>query len=80
MSKESAVLLKYLNNLLEQDHRFIKWLVKPGMSFFSLETAWNALQGSESRTMLRKGQMYGVEKGSIRGQITFIARLFGEAA
>ena len=26
---------KYLNNLVEQDHRFIKRLVKPGMGFFS---------------------------------------------
>jgi IS6 family transposase len=30
---------KYLNNLVEQDHRFIKRLVKPGMGFFSLKTA-----------------------------------------
>jgi IS6 family transposase len=36
---------KYLNNLIEQDHRFIKRLVKPGMGFFSLETAWRTLQG-----------------------------------
>jgi transposase, IS6 family len=32
--------VKYLNTIVEQDHRFIKRLVKPGMSFFSLETAW----------------------------------------
>jgi len=31
---------KYLNNLVEQDHRFIKRLVKLGMGFFSFETAW----------------------------------------
>jgi len=30
---------KYLNNLVEQDHRFIKRLVKLGMGFFSFETA-----------------------------------------
>jgi len=24
---------KYLNNRIEQDHRFIKWLVKPGRGF-----------------------------------------------
>jgi len=30
---------KYLNNLVEQDHRFIKRLVKL-MGFFSFETAW----------------------------------------
>ena len=37
--------VKYLNNLIEQDHRFIKRLVKPGMGFFSLETAGRTLQG-----------------------------------
>ncbi len=37
--------VKYLNNLIEQDHRFIKRLVKPGMGFFSFESAWRTLQG-----------------------------------
>ena len=36
---------KYLNNLVEQDHRFIKRLVKPGMGFFSFETAWRTDAG-----------------------------------
>ncbi len=31
--------VKYLTNLVEQDHRFIERLVKPGMGFFSVETA-----------------------------------------
>src|SRR5712692_8192234 len=31
--------VNYLNNLVEHDHRFIKRLVKPGLGFFSLETA-----------------------------------------
>ncbi len=30
---------KYLNNLIEQDHRFIKRRVNPGLGFFSFETA-----------------------------------------
>lgn len=68
---------KYLNNLIEQDHRFIKRLVKPGLGFFSFQTAWNTLQGYESMNMLRKGQMHGVKKGNIPGQILFIAHLFG---
>jgi transposase, IS6 family len=33
--------VNYFNNLLEPDHRFLKRLVKPGMGFFCLETAWN---------------------------------------
>jgi transposase, IS6 family len=36
---------KYLNNCVEQYHRFIKRLVKPGMGFFSFETAWRIWQG-----------------------------------
>ncbi|GHO71359.1 IS6 family transposase [Ktedonobacter sp. SOSP1-52] len=71
---------KYLNNLIEQDHRFIKRLVKPGLGFFSFETAWYTLQGYESMHMIRKGQMHGVEKGNIPGQISFIASLFGLVA
>jgi transposase, IS6 family len=40
--------VKYLNTIVEQGHRFIKRLVKPGMGFFSFETAWRALQGYEA--------------------------------
>ena len=72
--------VKYLNNLLEQDHRCIKRLVKPGLGFFAFETAWHTLQGYESMHMIRKGQMRGVEKGDIQAQVAFIARLFGVAA
>ena len=72
--------VKYLNNLVEQDHRFIKRLVKPGMGFFSVETAGRTLQGYEVMHMIRKGQMQGVNKGDIAGQVAFIATLFGVAA
>ena len=70
----------YLNNLVEQDHRFIKRLVKPGLGFFSFVSAERTLHGYEAMHMIRKGQMHGVTKGDITGQITFIARLFGVAA
>ena len=72
--------VKYLNNIVEQDHRFIKRLVKPGMGFFSFETARRTLQGYEVMHMLRKGQMRGMEKGDILGQVAFISALFGMAA
>lgn len=70
---------KYLNNVVEQDHRFIKRLVKPGMGFFSFEAAWRTLQGYEGMHMIRKGQMQGVGKGDSSSQATFIAKLFGVA-
>jgi transposase-like protein len=72
--------VNYLNNLLEQDHRFIKRLVKPGMGFFSFETAWRTLQGYETIHLLRKGQMQGVNKGDVLGQAAFFATLFGVTA
>jgi transposase-like protein len=71
---------KYLNNLIEQDHRFIKRLVKPGMGFFSLQTAWRTLQGYEIMHMMRKGQMRGANKGERSRQAAFIAEMFGVAA
>jgi len=72
--------VKYLNNIVEQDHRFIKRRVKPGLGFFSFETAWRTLQGYEVMNMVRKGQMCGMGKGDSMGQVTFIGSLFGLAA
>jgi transposase-like protein len=71
--------VKYLNNLIEQDHRFLKRQTKPGMGFFSFETAWRTLQGFEVMNMMRKGQLQGVEKGDVKGQVALVARLFGVA-
>jgi IS6 family transposase len=71
--------VKYLNNLIEQDHRFIKRLTKPGMGFFSFKTAWRTLQGFETMNMIRKGQVPGVKKRDSASQATFIAELFGVA-
>jgi IS6 family transposase len=71
--------VKYLNNLIEQDHRFIKRLTKPGMGFFSFETARRTLQGFEIMNMIRKGQVQGVVKGDVKGQVELVARLFGAA-
>src|SRR6266496_5120585 len=68
--------VKYLNNLVEQDHRFIKRLTKPGLGFFSFQTAWRTLQGYEVMNMIRKGQMRGVDKQDSTGQKAFIASLF----
>jgi len=72
--------VKYLNNRIEQDHRFIKRLTKPGMGFFSFETAWRTLQGFEIMNMIRKGQVQGVAKGDVREQSALVARLFGVVA
>jgi len=72
--------VKYLNNLIEQDHRFIKRRVNPGMGFWSFDTAWRTLQGYEAMHQLRKGQVQGTIKGNIRSQIRFVQTAFGLAA
>ncbi len=72
--------VKYLNNIVEQDHRAIKRLVNPGMGFGSFNTARRTLRGYEAMNMIRKGQVQGVEKGDILGQVEFVSQIFGVAA
>jgi transposase, IS6 family len=48
-------LCKYLNNIVEQDHRFIKRRVNPGLGFFSFKTARRTIGGFETMNMIRKG-------------------------
>ncbi len=71
---------KYLNNIVEQDHRSIKRLVKLGMGFGSFNTARRAIKGYEIMNMMRKGQIQGVAKGAVTDRVKFIAKLFRVAA
>lgn len=72
--------MKYLNNIVEQDQRFIKRLVKPGLGFQSFHTAWRTLRGYEAMHMIRKGQVEWIEKGEVKNQIKFIKELFAGGA
>ena len=47
---------KYLNNIVEQDHRFIKRLTRPMLGFKSFRSAEATLAGIELWRMLKKGQ------------------------
>jgi IS6 family transposase len=67
---------KYLNNIVEQDHRFIKRRVNPGLGFFSFKTAQRTIGGYEAMHMVRKGQVEGIGKSDIRGQVRFVESLF----
>jgi IS6 family transposase len=71
---------KYLNNIIEQDHRFIKKLVKAGLWFKSPPSAWKTLQGYETMHMIRKGQISKILKNNIQNQAKFINSIFGVAA
>jgi IS6 family transposase len=71
---------KYLNNVIEQDHRWVKkraWLAK---GYGSFRSAWRTLQGIETVNMIRKGRVKWLAKGDTVSQALFIAALFGLAA
>jgi IS6 family transposase len=70
---------KYLNNIVEQDHRFIKRLVRPGLGFWSFRTAWRTLRGYEIMHIIRKGQLRGADRGDVVSQNRLIAQAFGIA-
>jgi transposase-like protein len=72
--------VKYLNNVIEQDHRFIKKKVRASQCFKSFQTAERTLEGIESINMMRKGQVKRLAGSDARGQAAFVASLFGIAA
>jgi IS6 family transposase len=45
----------YLNNIIEQDHRFIKKRITASLGFRSREAAWRTIEGYEAMHMIRKG-------------------------
>ena len=71
---------KYLNNVVEQDHRFVKRRVNGGLGFGAFDTAQRTIQGYEAMHMLRKGQHDGLAKGDVLAQNRVINQLFGLAA
>src|SRR6202790_5182996 len=71
---------KYLNNIVEQDHRTVKkrtWLAK---GYGSFQSAWRTLEGIETVNMIRKGRVRWVAKGDVVAEARFIAKLFAIAA
>jgi transposase-like protein len=70
---------KYLNNIVEQDHRRIKRLVRPGLGFASLPTARRTLAGFEAMAMIRKGQVHNIGGHDMQAQTTFVAMIFALA-
>jgi len=70
----------YLNNIIEQDHRFIKKRIVAGLGFRSAEGAWRTIEGYEAMHAIRKGQIRWLAKGDAVGQRQFIHALFGIAA
>ena len=70
---------KYLNNVIEQDHRFIKRRTRPMLGFKQFTTAWRTVRGIEMMHALRKGQARWMAKGDVVGQTRLIHKVFGLA-
>ncbi len=51
--------VKYLNNIVEQDHRFIKKRTKPMLGFKSFRSAKITITGIENIRIIQKGQIIG---------------------
>ena len=70
---------KYLNNVIEQDHRNIKRIPKPMMGFNSFNTATRTLSGIEAMAMIRR-QPNGIAQGDSVSQVKFIEAILGVSA
>ena len=70
----------YINNMVEQDHRFVKKRVVASQWFRSVDGVVNTIAGYEAMNIIRKGQIRWLPKGDIVGQVRFIERTLGIAA
>ena len=68
--------IKYLNNIVEQDHRPIKRIVRPMLGFQSFHTALKTLKGIEIMHMIKKGQVETLNR-FVLAEVNFINKLFG---
>jgi putative transposase len=57
---------KSLNNIVEQDHRFIKWLIQQGLGFKEFESARRTLSGIEVVRMIKKNQLISQDKTAFK--------------
>jgi transposase, IS6 family len=57
----------YLNNIIEQDHRFIKKRIAASLGFRSAEGAWRTISGYEAMHLIRNGQIQWLSKGDVVG-------------
>ena len=71
--------IKYLNNMIEQDHRSIQKIVRPMLGFQSFHTAIKTLKGIEIMHMIKKGQVDTLNR-CVLNEVNFINQLFGIAA
>ena len=64
---------KYLNNLIEQDHRNIKRLTRPMLGFKAWDSMESTIAGYELVNMIKKGQHINAGKMTVWDQFYAIA-------
>jgi len=72
--------VKYLNNVIEQDHRAIRRRWRAMQCLRTFHTAERAIEGIEAMHAIRKGQVKRLDGRDSAGQARFVASLFGIAA
>jgi IS6 family transposase len=70
---------KYLTNIVEQDHRFVRRRWRAMQCFRSFHTAERTLEGVEALHMMRKSQVKRLNGSDVVGQVKFIETLFSIA-
>jgi transposase-like protein len=65
--------VKYLNNVVEQDHRGVKRVTRPMLGFKAFDAAQVTLVGIELMHMLRKGQLAGGSEQGLTAAEQFYA-------
>ena len=68
--------VKYLNNIVEQDHRSIKRIITKMLGFQSFRSASKTLKGIEAMSMVKKGQANNLNY-SVFNEVKYINQLFG---
>jgi transposase-like protein len=69
--------VKYLNNVIEQDHRAIRRRWRAMQCFRSFHTAERTIEGIEAMHVMRKGQVKRLDGRDSIGQARFVESLFG---
>ena len=67
---------RYLNNIIEQDHRSIKRIIVPMLGFQFFHSANKTLKGIEAMNMVKKGQVNNLNY-SVLNEVKYINQLFG---
>ena len=72
--------VKYLNNIVENDHKSVKCKSRYRQWYQSFDTASVTISGMETMRMIQKGQVKYLAKNDIISQNKLINKLFGLAA